>query len=54
MKQRGRFEKPNVKQSSNRGNSCENRENQVTETRVTSKERMKIAAGIRKNKKNKV
>ena len=47
-------EKPNAKQSSNRGNSWESRENQVMEIRVTTGEREEITTGIETNKENKV
>ena len=47
-------EKPNAKQSSNRGNSWESRENQVMEIRVTTGEREEITTGIGTNKENKV
>ena len=47
-------EKPNAKQSSNRGNSWESRENQFMEIRVTTGEREAITIGIRANKENKV
>ena len=36
------------------GNSWENRESQVMETRVTTEERQEIITGIRKSKGNKV
>ena len=41
------YEKPNVKQSDNSRNSWENRENKVTETRVSAEERKEITTGIR-------
>ena len=43
-----------VKHTKNRGSSWENRENQVTETRVTTDEKEEVINGIRKNKENKV
>ena len=43
----GEYEKPNVKQSNNWRNSWENRENQVTETTVSTEERKEITTGIR-------
>ena len=48
---RGEYEKPNVKQSNNKGNRGENRENEVTKTRVTTAEKEEITTEIRKNKK---
>ena len=39
---RGEYEKPNVKQSNNKGNRGENRENEVTKTRVTTAEKEEI------------
>ena len=53
MKQ-GEYEKPNAKQSNNRRNSWENRENRVTETGVSTEERKEITTRIRKNKEKKV
>ena len=51
---RWEYENPNVKQSNNRGNSWKNRENQITEKRITTEEGEEITNGIRKNKENKV
>ena len=41
------YEKTNVKESNNSRNSWENKENQVTETRVSTGERKEITPGIR-------
>ena len=54
MWRRWEYENPNVKQSNNRGNSWKNRENQITEKRITTEEGEEITNGIRKNKENKV
>ena len=35
----GDYEKSNIKQSINRGHSWENRENQITEKKITAEER---------------
>ena len=43
-----------LKQSNNRRSNWENRENQVTETKILTEERKEITTGIRKNKEKKV
>ena len=51
---RGEYEKRNVTQSIKIGNTWENRENKVMETRVTTEERQEITNGTTKKKKNNV
>ena len=50
---RGYMRNQMLKQSNNRKNNWENRENQVTEKRILTEERKEITTGIRKNKEKK-